>query len=85
MILERVQGRAVRDSDILFEHSLQHTCRWLGEHFWPVVEAQLPEGTNGVVLLPSAGLNVLPLHAALRPSGSRSMNSTASATCPASP
>lgn len=67
----RMYGFLIRDSEILFIQTLEHTCRWLGEHLWPVIESRLPDGTRDVILLPSEALNLLPLHAALRPSGKR--------------
>jgi CHAT domain-containing protein/tetratricopeptide (TPR) repeat protein len=67
----RVYGFLVRDADALFARTLDYTCRWLGEHLWPVIESRIPAGTKDIILLPSAALNLLPLHASLRPSGQR--------------
>jgi tetratricopeptide (TPR) repeat protein len=46
------------------------TCGELGARIWPAVLGLLPR-TKGLLLLPSSGLNVLPLHAAVLPGGTR--------------
>jgi CHAT domain-containing protein len=67
----RVYGFRIRNPDALFARTLEYTCRWLGEHLWPVIESRIPLGTRDIILLPSAALNLLPLHASVRASGQR--------------
>jgi CHAT domain-containing protein/tetratricopeptide (TPR) repeat protein len=46
------------------------TCASLGARIWPAILDLLPPSVDRLVLLPSAGLNVMPLHAAILPDGS---------------
>jgi CHAT domain-containing protein/tetratricopeptide (TPR) repeat protein len=70
-VARRVYGYAVSDSDELFSATLKFVSRWLGEKLWPIIESRLPAGTQDIILLPSAALNLLPWHSAVGPSGKR--------------
>ena len=51
--------------------TVSFVCQTLGKRMWPAVFDLLPEDGNQIVLIPSAGFSVLPLHAAVLPGGTR--------------
>src|SRR5262249_5308466 len=59
------------DPVALAARTIAHVCGELGTRIWPALMEQLPVGTQKLILIPSAGLNVLPLHAARLADGTR--------------
>jgi CHAT domain-containing protein/tetratricopeptide (TPR) repeat protein len=57
----------------LWPEIIAHVCRVLGERVWPCIIEHLPAGVRDLILMPSEGFNVLPLHAAQLHEGSRVM------------
>jgi CHAT domain-containing protein/tetratricopeptide (TPR) repeat protein len=55
----------------LWSKTVSHVCGVLGERVWPAILEVLPTHVQNVILMPGAGFNVLPLHAARLPNGSR--------------
>jgi CHAT domain-containing protein/tetratricopeptide (TPR) repeat protein len=54
----------VRDPMALSKNVIAYTCKKMGELIWPLIIEALPEGSKNLIIVPSRGLNVLPLHAA---------------------
>jgi CHAT domain-containing protein len=48
----------------LSKNVITYTCKKMGEVIWPLILETLPAGSKNLLLVPSRGLNVLPLHAA---------------------
>jgi CHAT domain-containing protein/tetratricopeptide (TPR) repeat protein len=54
----------------LWSKTVSQVCGVLGERVWPTILEVLPLDVQNVILMPSAGFNVLPLHAARLQDGS---------------
>ncbi len=66
-----VLGSRVGDLIQPWMTKIARVCDELGSRIWPEILKVIPRGTRDLILMPSAGLNVLPLHAAKLLDGSR--------------
>jgi CHAT domain-containing protein/tetratricopeptide (TPR) repeat protein len=75
--LDRIQPEAagwvlgsMLPQNTLWIKTISQVCTLLGNTIWPCILDTVPDNTNNLILMPSAGFNVLPLHAARLPNGS---------------
>lgn len=61
----------VQDSIEKWQENISYVCTELGKMLWPSIIKTIPTNTKKIILLPSGGLNILPLHAAILADGSR--------------
>jgi tetratricopeptide (TPR) repeat protein/CHAT domain-containing protein len=65
--MSRVYGMEIQAASHLWPSTISAVCRVLSERVWPAIMQTLPEDTRHLILMPSAGFALLPLHAATLP------------------
>jgi tetratricopeptide (TPR) repeat protein len=66
-----VLGSIATGSSKAWNQTITRVCNELGTRVWPEILKLIPPETTNLILMPAAGFNVLPLHAATLPDGSR--------------
>ncbi len=66
-----IVGSMVERSNTLWNQAITRVCSSLGKSVWPSIINLIPTDINNLILMPSSGFNVLPLHAARLSDGSQ--------------